>query len=301
MGASMAMEKTENVINLLNILNEIQILYPVQFYFVGGCVRNHFWNLPSFDYDIAVDGDLNWIQEYWQAHNLIHRFPFQSSSLETLKFQLAPYELDLAKFRSEKYNKSNGIPDIFPGDITSDLNRRDFTVNTGYVKLSASVIDKMVHNLFENTINLDYCHALFYEDIQNRTIRILHNQSFNEDASRLLRAIYYCISYEATLEVRTQQLFNEAIDSGQIRCYSKPRYRQLLLHYLYSASGWNFIHQLEKEGLIIDSGQISNSTSVRPELEQYPFLTALTEMDLKTVYLLLIYDKNLEFWIEPTQ
>lgn len=271
---------------LLNLQKDLEI----QFYFVGGCVRDTLLNAETFDIDIAVNGNLERVQEY-----LDKEYSLTLSILGTAKLTIGKYHIDLAQFRSEIYLQNNGLPTVLDGDLESDIMRRDFTINTGYVHLSETSINWIVGVTHNSTIEITFAHPNFHEDIENRILRILHDKSFEEDASRLLRAVKYLTLNRLIMEPQTEYAFYKALESNAISHFSQNRYRQIILIYLEHESGLDLLMALHKHGLLLRANpKFEIETFELTKL--YPF--TFDSWALKVVILLLMYEEQLEFWFE---
>ena len=277
------------LIQFLERLLEVQTLINTRCYFVGGCVRDRFIGQESFDYDIAVDGDIKHLIYALEAN-----YTILPSILGTAKIRFGAYHVDLANFRSERYVSKNGLPEIASGDIKADLNRRDFTINTGYVLLSRENLDKMLQIDAVNDIELAYAHPNFHKDIQNGILRILHDLSFVEDPSRMLRAVKYITLYHLKMDDTTQSLFNRAIEEKVLALYSKDRYRQIIIGYAKHEQGIEILTNLFKYSLLRHL-EVSGSTSMG-RMRTYYDLFAKKRLN-GIQYLLLLYEFELEFWI----
>lgn len=276
----------------LEKLLEVQSHADLRCYFVGGCVRDHLLGQISYDYDLAVDGILQLIIQALQED-----YKLELSILGTAKVRFGNYHVDLATFRSEVYVMGNGLPEISAGDFEADLNRRDFTINTGYVLLSRENLDKMLQVDVAHEIELAFAHTRFREDIQNGVLRVLHENSFLEDPSRLLRAVKYSTLYPLKMDDATQTLFDIAIQKKALETYSKDRYRQIVFGYARHAQGVSILSSLYEKGLLLrlDSTDTSNITRIRAYLDA--FKDALTHDYSGILFLLLMYEYQLDFWI----
>jgi len=265
-------------------------------YFVGGCVRDHLLGHESVDYDIAVDGDLKQI-----IQTLSETYVLTPSILGTAKIRFGKYHVDLATFRSERYASNNGLPEIASGDIETDLFRRDFTINTGYVLLSRDNLDKMLHVDEAPQFEMAFAHPNFYEDIQNGILRVLHERSFIEDPSRMLRAVNYSTLYPLKMDDATQALFDTAIKARVIAHFSKDRYRQIVLGYARHEQGIEILTNLFWQSLLqqLEVSESSNVTRIQAYYDLFT-KTFATDSDLTSergiLYLLLIYEYQLAFW-----
>ncbi len=277
------------LIQFLERLIEVQTLINTRCYFVGGCVRDRFIGQDSFDYDIAVDGDIMHL-----IHALEANYTILPSILGTAKIRFGAYHVDLANFRSERYLTKNGLPEIAAGDIETDLNRRDFTINTGYVLLSRENLDKMLQVDAFHDIELAFAHPNFHEDIRNGILRVLHDLSFVEDPSRLLRAVKYITLYHLKMDDTTQSLFNRAIENKVLSLYSKDRYRQIIFGYAKHEQGIEILTNLFEQSLLRHL-EVSGPTSMG-RMRTYYDIFAKKRMN-GIQYLLLLYEYELEFWI----
>jgi tRNA nucleotidyltransferase (CCA-adding enzyme) len=161
----------------------------LELYLVGGVVRDLFLRRPNFDFDLVVEGDATSLAQRLakdsQAKLKIH------SRFGTAKLNYPGFSLDLATARSETYSKPGTLPTVKPGKLKDDLIRRDFSIN-------AMALCLMPNNFGEL---IDLYHGK--DDLENKLIRILHPNSFIDDATRILRAIRYEQRLDFKLEAET--------------------------------------------------------------------------------------------------
>src|SRR5208283_6214489 len=81
--------------------------------------------------------------------------------------------------RTETYAKPGALPVVNTGTLKTDLFRRDFTINAMAISLNPDNYGELV----------DIYNGL--KDLNDKNIRILHNNSFTDDATRIWRAIRY--------------------------------------------------------------------------------------------------------------
>jgi len=166
-------------------------------YLVGGVVRDLLLERTTLDLDLVVEGD---------AINLAHRLaqdcPGEITThprFNTAKLQWDKWSVDLATARSETYIKPGALPSVKPGSLRSDLFRRDFTINTMAIHLDP--------NHYGNLIDL-------YDgmpDLEHKLIRILHEKSFVDDATRIWRGLRYEQRLNFQLEESTLKLLKRDI------------------------------------------------------------------------------------------
>ncbi len=179
----------------------------IDIFLIGGVVRDLILDNPIKDIDIAVQGDAIDF-----AHKLLDEVPCEIINIQEnlrtakVKFQ-SNVVIDFASTRQEKYEKAGFLPVAynFGCDLKDDVKRRDFSINTLALKLTG--INK--YSL------IDYCKG--YEDIQNKKIRILHDNSFVDDPSRIIRALKFKLRFNFKLEEYTnalmQEYFEEKLDN----------------------------------------------------------------------------------------
>jgi tRNA nucleotidyltransferase (CCA-adding enzyme) len=188
-------------------------------YVVGGFVRDLLLNRPSLDFDIVVEGDAialgKTIQENyggklhthkrfgtakWDIENLKPEFLDKLHFLTPDQMKEVPSSLDLITARTEFYEFPTALPKIEKSSIKLDLHRRDFSINTLALRLDGRHYGELY----------DYWGGL--EDIQNGTIRVLHSLSFIDDPTRLIRAVRFEQRFDFSIEHRTLQLMDEALE-----------------------------------------------------------------------------------------
>jgi tRNA nucleotidyltransferase (CCA-adding enzyme) len=120
-------------------------------------------------------------------------------------------EIDIATCRTETYSAPGALPDVAPGTPEQDLLRRDFTVNALAVALGGTTKGRLRASPF----------AL--EDLAERRLRVLHEHSFSEDPTRLLRLARYKARLGFAVEHDTARLAVRALSAGALNTVSGAR------------------------------------------------------------------------------
>jgi tRNA nucleotidyltransferase (CCA-adding enzyme) len=172
-------------------------------YLVGGVVRDLLLRDPSlrsgprFDLDLVVEGDAvklaQQVAETGQAKLLAHH------RFGTAKLRYENFTLDMATARKETYAKPGALPTVTPGTLKDDLIRRDFSINAMAISLAANDYGELI-DPHQGKNDLEHC-----------LIRILHPESFSDDATRILRAVRYEQRLGFELEAQTAQLLKQDI------------------------------------------------------------------------------------------
>ena len=166
-------------------------------YLVGGVVRDLLLERTNLDLDLVVEGDAINL-----ASRLAQNYPGKITThprFNTAKLRWDKWSVDLATARSETYVKPGALPSVKPGSLRSDLFRRDFTINTMAIHLEP--------NHYGNLIDL-------YDgmpDLEHKLIRILHEKSFIDDATRIWRGLRYEQRLNFHLEESTLKLLKRDI------------------------------------------------------------------------------------------
>jgi tRNA nucleotidyltransferase (CCA-adding enzyme) len=119
--------------------------------------------------------------------------------------------IDIATRRAESYPTPGALPEVRAGSLEQDLGRRDFTVNAIALALSGPQRGKLQ----------GAAHAL--EDLQAKRLRVLHDASFLDDPTRLLRLARYQARLGFEIEPHTAQLARMALDGGALDTVSRSR------------------------------------------------------------------------------
>ena len=174
-------------------------------YVVGGFVRDLLLGSPTLDLDLVVEGDAICL-----AHELAPKVGGRVRSharFGTAKIIFGeerppevPPSLDFVTARTEFYERPTVLPQVERSSIKQDLYRRDFTMNTLAICLDRDRYGEL----------LDYYGG--ERDIRDKRIRVLHNLSFVEDPTRILRAVRFEQRLGFAIEERTAELMDDALE-----------------------------------------------------------------------------------------
>ncbi len=207
--------KTQLPIELVSFLEQAGRLAADEgqhLYLVGGLVRDLLLHRPNFDLDLVIEGDTVPLARKLEA--LTHAKLVIHSAFQTANLRWDKWSVDLVMARSETYRKPGALPTVQPGSLMSDMYRRDFAINAMAVDLDPRNFGKLI----------DYLGG--WEDLLNRQIRVMHNDSFIDDATRIWRAIRYEQRLGFHLEPGTRRLLKR--DILMLETISKDRIRHEL-------------------------------------------------------------------------
>ena len=163
----------------------------VEPFLVGGFVRDLFLGISgSPDMDVALVGAT--ANTFDDIARLVRGETTKRSQFNTVRMKVEDYDFDVIMARSERYPTAGSLPIVRQGTLEEDLARRDFSVNAMAVSLS------------DANWGLLYDPQRGLHDLRNGTLRVLYDDSFRDDATRILRAARYAsrLSFELSHETR---------------------------------------------------------------------------------------------------
>jgi tRNA nucleotidyltransferase (CCA-adding enzyme) len=175
-------------------------------WFVGGVVRDLLLGRPvGPDVDIAVEGDAVALACALAAR--LGGSVRAHGRFGTASVLAGVLRVDVAATREERYPRPGALPEVRPAPLDRDLRRRDFTVNAIALRPDGEL----------RTVE----HAL--ADLDARRLRVLHDASFLDDPTRLLRLARYAARLGFAPEPRTAALAAAAVAARALRTVSPPR------------------------------------------------------------------------------
>lgn len=170
------------VMNIININDTSNKLF-----YIGGVVRDELLGKKSFDIDITFVG--NAIEYCARFGEIIQENP----DFGTIRVNVEGQEVDFASTRSESYPRKGHLPvvDKIGCSLKEDVLRRDFTINA----LAKSVTTGEI---------IDYTGGL--EDLKNKKLRVLHDESFVDDPTRIIRGLKFSVRFGFELDEHTRIL-----------------------------------------------------------------------------------------------
>jgi tRNA nucleotidyltransferase (CCA-adding enzyme) len=176
---------------------------------VGGAVRDILLGVPPRELDAIVDSDVEPV-----ARELARRLGGEVILHERFGTAVVRAEhasIDLATVRAESYPTPGALPDVRPGSPEQDLERRDFTVNAIALGLAGEHAGRL------------RAPAGALDDLAARRLRVLHDESFLDDPTRILRLARYATRLGFDAEPHTAGLAAAALDAGALRTVSGQR------------------------------------------------------------------------------
>jgi tRNA nucleotidyltransferase (CCA-adding enzyme) len=220
-------------------------------YLVGGAVRDLLHGAVPKDVDIAVEGDARSV-----ARAVAERLGSDAREYErfgTATVETPATSYNFATTRKEAYDSPGELPRVSPAPLVDDLRRRDFSINAMAVGLTG---DDLGH-LYDPTGGL--------ADMESGLVRVLHDRSFLDDPTRLLRAVRYAVRLGFALDPETERLAREAAAAEALSTVSGARIRDELM---------DLLGELDAAAGIKRMRELEIHTALHPELDPDPDLVA---------------------------
>ncbi len=190
-------------IALLKDIAAVSNNYGCNIYLIGGIVRDILLGKMPKDIDIAVEGNTLELMQILRNKLICKIVKFQKD-LKTAQIEFSnDIVMDFASTRKEIYGERKGIPIVsnFGCNLKEDVMRRDFTVNAMAISLNKDNFGEII----------DYVGG--QEDLKNKKLRILHDNSFNDDPTRIIRGFKFSHRLGFKLEENTKKLQEEYLNN----------------------------------------------------------------------------------------
>lgn len=215
-------------------LAEVFVVLGHQLYLVGGCVRDRLLGMEPKDFDLATSarpettkeilGDLPIVSTVWPL----------GEKFGTIAAKLANgQQIEITTFRRDMTLGRH--PDVaFTTDLASDLERRDFAMNSMACGSDGKIIDP-----FGGKADLESGRIACTGDAFAR---------FSEDPLRMLRAARFVSKFGFTLEIRTEKAIRDLGNS--ILAVSRERWLEEMDKLLVGAHAEEAVELLAKTRLL---------------------------------------------------
>ena len=172
-------------------------------YLIGGVVRDLLLEKKIIDIDVTVEGNATEFCHTLSDKKICKILQVQNE-LKTVKALFKnDIAIDFASTRQEFYPKRGHLPVIARIGCTleEDVLRRDFTINALAISLNEKDFGTVI----------DYVGGV--EDIKNKILKVLHDNSFNEDPSRIIRGLKFAARFNFHRDEYTKELQEKYINT----------------------------------------------------------------------------------------
>ena len=204
--------------DLRDILDQISALAAkegLRVYLVGGLVRDLILGRDIFDLDIVVESDaIAFAQKFAAGANgeFGRHHVFGTAWVKT-----AGHKLDFATARKEIYSHPGALPKVSPSRLSDDLFRRDFTINAMAVSINQDDYGRLLDMNAGRS------------DLKTGSLRVLHDKSFIDDPTRIMRAVRFQTRFGFKLQERSAFLLKSALKQNALSWVNPHRLRDELI------------------------------------------------------------------------
>jgi poly(A) polymerase len=188
----------------------------VEVYLIGGFVRDKIIGRPTSDADIVCVGNAidlaNEVAATYQPRPSVSFFKnFGTAHFKIPESVGQELDVEFVGARRESYRSSSRKPEVEPGTLEDDQNRRDFTINALAVSLNKIDYGRLI----------DPFNGL--KDLKKQRIQTPREPltTFSDDPLRMLRAIRFATQLGFQIEPNTFEAIQQ--DAERIRIISQER------------------------------------------------------------------------------
>lgn len=168
------------IFRYLKELGQLAEARQERLFLVGGVVRDLLLERTTFeDFDCVVEGDGLSLSKEFAARHALQLRQHEKFGTSTLHWTDGSLSLDIATARRETYCRPAALPAVEDSHMKEDLFRRDFSINAMAIALNPKVWGVLVDPFGGR------------RDLADGRVRVLHNHSFFDDPTRILRGVRF--------------------------------------------------------------------------------------------------------------
>jgi tRNA nucleotidyltransferase (CCA-adding enzyme) len=224
---------------ILEKLGELAAASGMEAWLVGGLVRDLILGLGAGDLDVVVEGDgLEFAKRASRelGANLIEYERFLTATLQFPDL----IRVDIATARTETYENPGSLPRVVRATVKEDMRRRDFSINA----MALSIMKGRLGELYDPFGGAG--------DLAAKSIRVLHDRSFIDDPTRMLRAARFEARFGFNMDAHTVALLHGAVAGGAFESISADRLREELFLAFAEPDPGGVFSRLEELGVLAD-------------------------------------------------
>ena len=201
-------DKEKEIIN--KVAQAAQAL-GLESYLIGGFVRDKILGRRTKDADIVCVGDgIELAKAVAQKFNPVPEVNY-FKNFGTAHIHAADFDIEFVGARKESYQRHSRKPEVEPGTLQDDQNRRDFTINALAISLNKKDFGKL----------LDPFGGIQHLEEKLITTPLEPDQTFSDDPLRMMRAIRFATQLNFTIADETFQSIKK--NAERIKIISQER------------------------------------------------------------------------------
>src|SRR5579863_238050 len=209
----------------------------VSLFLTGGALRDMLGGFPVRDLDFTVETNALKLAKVAIKHGATIVSTDELRKSVELRFP-GGISAELATARQERFPKSGGKPQVTAATIHEDLRCRDFTVNAIALSLNKASLG----------LPIDPTNGV--GDIERKELRAIHNYSFYDDPSRMLRLIRFKVRLNYAIDDRTRLQYENAREAEMLTRITPEALGSELRHMANEPSAADLVQALEEAKLI---------------------------------------------------
>ncbi|HRO83669.1 MAG TPA: HD domain-containing protein [Niabella sp.] len=196
---------------IVNKIAEAAQELGLESYLIGGFVRNKILGRPTTDADIVCLGD--GIELAKAVANKFTKVPEVNffKNFGTAHIHTSDFDIEFVGARKESYARHSRKPEVEPGTIEDDQNRRDFTINALAISLNKNDFGKLI----------DPFGGLLHLEEKIIITPLEPDQTFSDDPLRMMRAIRFATQLNFSIAPETLEAISR--NAERIKIISQER------------------------------------------------------------------------------
>ncbi len=208
----------KKILSIIKIVRDVASKEGFSVYIVGGPVRDLLLGVSNCDLDLVVERKG---MEFAKILNTSLKGRLKMhQAFKTATIERKDYRIDIATARRESYKRPAAYPKVQPGSIKEDLFRRDFTINAMAIAINKKGFGQLI----------DYYGGT--EDLEKGIIRVMHDESFIDDPTRIFRAVRFSVRFGFRIEPYTRALMKKAVLGGFLGEVNRGRIKKEVVLFL---------------------------------------------------------------------
>ena len=222
---------------IFEMISKSALQLDMEAFVIGGFVRDTIMGRNSKDLDIVTSG--NGIELATKVAELLKvKKVSVFKTFGTAMFMYNDWQVEFVGARKESYSTDSRNPQVSPGTIVDDQNRRDFTINSMAISLQKDDYGQLI----------DPFHGV--DDLKSKIIRtpLDPDITFADDPLRMMRAIRFAA--QLNFKIHTETLHAITRNASRIKIITTERISEELNKIIMTEKPSAGFYLLDETGLL---------------------------------------------------